>query len=297
MGREADSGGKSGRLPMNDAYQVLGVPPTADEAAIRAAYLSMMKQFHPDQPGADLEKAKAVATAYRILRNPHRRATYDSQQADWQLALRSGTAMPVRRRQTGRVAFFLISAATAGLAYVAVNRPLPDVAGFAPPRPRMDAPVAESAPVPQAAAVEPEAEVAQPAAPPLAPAAALPKVDELPLPEALSRPLPARVARAEKPAAKPAAPIREARLVSEPGPAKVVRTAATPSVDLKSLERHQIILYNQSFLAGNEQRRDRLMKTRLEFLKRLEACGSDICRRDTYLSRNQEIATIMSKGA
>jgi hypothetical protein len=78
-------------------------------------------------------------------------------------------------------------------------------------------------------------------------------------------------------------------------PARPAAAPAQAAVDLKSLERHQVILYNQSFLSSDGARRERLMATRVAFLKRLNECTSDLCRRDIYLARNQEVATIMRR--
>jgi hypothetical protein len=88
--------------------------------------------------------------------------------------------------------------------------------------------------------------------------------------------------------------------VEEPKAAKAVQPAAVrlsssgpQKIDLKALERHQLILHNQSFLAGTDRKRALLLESRTPFMRKLEACRSDTCRRDVYLSRNQEIARIM----
>ncbi|MGI4741030.1 MAG: DnaJ domain-containing protein [Janthinobacterium lividum] len=63
-------------------YQVLGVLPTASAEAIKQAYRRLAIQLHPDKHGGDPryeEQFKAVATAYRMLGDPGRRAQYDFQ--------------------------------------------------------------------------------------------------------------------------------------------------------------------------------------------------------------------------
>jgi curved DNA-binding protein CbpA len=63
-------------------YQVLGVLPTASAEAIKQAYRRLANQLHPDKHGGDPrheEQFKAVATAYRTLSDPGRRAQYDFQ--------------------------------------------------------------------------------------------------------------------------------------------------------------------------------------------------------------------------
>lgn len=52
---------------MNDPYQTLGLNQTADEAAIRARYLELVRQFPPDR---DPEKFAEIRAAYDQLRDP-----------------------------------------------------------------------------------------------------------------------------------------------------------------------------------------------------------------------------------
>jgi len=63
-----------------DYYEVLGVDKSADEAAIKKAYRTLAKKYHPDlNPGdAEAEKNfKEVNEAYDILSDPDKRAKYD----------------------------------------------------------------------------------------------------------------------------------------------------------------------------------------------------------------------------
>ena len=65
-----------------DRYRLLGVPPTADVADIRAAYLRLMRSCHPDLRPGDLaaaETARQANLAWKVLRDPQRRAAYDRQ--------------------------------------------------------------------------------------------------------------------------------------------------------------------------------------------------------------------------
>lgn len=66
---------------MASYYEVLGVSPTADQSAIRKAYLKSSLKYHPDKnPGAE-ELAKAnfisIGEAYEVLRDPIKRSQYD----------------------------------------------------------------------------------------------------------------------------------------------------------------------------------------------------------------------------
>lgn len=64
--------------PQYDPYTVLGVPPTADEEAIRKAYRKLALKWHPDKNAGSTEAAakfREIAEAYDILTN--NRAEYD----------------------------------------------------------------------------------------------------------------------------------------------------------------------------------------------------------------------------
>ncbi|HEX8326895.1 MAG TPA: DnaJ domain-containing protein [Hymenobacter sp.] len=83
-------------------YQVLGVAANAAPADIKRAYRQLVVRYHPDKHGGDVryeDQFKAVATAYRILSDPGRRATYD-----FQLAQAARRAEELRRQQAHRPA-------------------------------------------------------------------------------------------------------------------------------------------------------------------------------------------------
>ena len=65
--------------PSTDPYALLGVAVDADAATIRAAYLRLIKERHPDRRGHSEPAAGASALneAYALLRNPERRRAYD----------------------------------------------------------------------------------------------------------------------------------------------------------------------------------------------------------------------------
>ncbi|HWG42494.1 MAG TPA: molecular chaperone DnaJ [Gemmataceae bacterium] len=63
-----------------DYYEVLGVSKDADDDLLKKAYRKLAMQYHPDRNVGDHEaeiKFKEAAEAYEVLRDPHKRQTYD----------------------------------------------------------------------------------------------------------------------------------------------------------------------------------------------------------------------------
>ncbi|MEN9577015.1 MAG: hypothetical protein RJA70_24 [Pseudomonadota bacterium] len=66
-------------------YEVLGVPPAAEPAAIQAAFFQLARHWHPDKLPPALRKDRELATkvfsrmteAHQVLSNPAQRAEYD----------------------------------------------------------------------------------------------------------------------------------------------------------------------------------------------------------------------------
>jgi len=61
-------------------YDELEVSPAASAEVIRAAYKSLMQRYHPDKnPGVTeiAQRAAAIAQAYDVLSDPHKREAYD----------------------------------------------------------------------------------------------------------------------------------------------------------------------------------------------------------------------------
>jgi len=63
-----------------DYYDLLGVPKSADERTIKAAFRKLAMECHPDRNGGCPEhekKFKALNEAYDVLKDPQKRAAYD----------------------------------------------------------------------------------------------------------------------------------------------------------------------------------------------------------------------------
>lgn len=62
----------------NDYYKLLGVAPASSEKDMKKAYYKLAKKYHPDTAGAEFEdKFKEISSAYEVLSDEGKRATYD----------------------------------------------------------------------------------------------------------------------------------------------------------------------------------------------------------------------------
>lgn len=113
-------------------YAILNVSPDADPAVIEAAYKALMKKYHPDmlvgEPASKQVKAAEINRAFQILRDPERRAQYDSQEHARQSAMRMDVQgadarqmhfqPPQPAKRSKWPAFLLIAALAALVTYV-----------------------------------------------------------------------------------------------------------------------------------------------------------------------------------
>jgi curved DNA-binding protein CbpA len=61
-------------------YEILEVSPRARPAVIKAAYRSLVLEYHPDRNGGDpaaAERMAVINNAYAVLADPLQRAQYD----------------------------------------------------------------------------------------------------------------------------------------------------------------------------------------------------------------------------
>ena len=78
--RQAEKGRSAMAESKRDYYEVLGIDKSADEGAIKRAYRSLAKKYHPDVNPGDKEaeqKFKEVNEAYAVLSDTEKKAKYD----------------------------------------------------------------------------------------------------------------------------------------------------------------------------------------------------------------------------
>ena len=129
-------------------YDVLGVVPAADAATVRQAYVALARQHHPDRPGGDAARMRAINDAWAVLGDPIRRAQYDRALATPEPApappetqvqvRRTGGLAGQRRARTVALAELSDDDARGWSALLAEHR-LQELAAAAPTRPVPDA--------------------------------------------------------------------------------------------------------------------------------------------------------------
>jgi curved DNA-binding protein CbpA len=72
-------------------YAILGIAPDADDSAIRLAYRTLARRYHPDAgAGSSPEKFRQITTAYETLIDAARRRAYDASLRPRAVPVRSG---------------------------------------------------------------------------------------------------------------------------------------------------------------------------------------------------------------
>ena len=299
-----------------DHYAILGVPPTADSAVIRAAYLALMREFHPDRnpsPAAVI-RAQSIGAAYKVLGDFDRRNHYDwDRRREREQAAAVLAARPRRMLSAG-----VVIAAAFGLA-LGAGMMLQPGSGPIPPPARMPE---MTNPLPDVAVARP---VAVAPAPPPAPAP-VPVTEPIPamkpLPDLYPAPTPdpaladldvpkpiIKVAAKASPATAKGKPVAVAVAVVKPAPKLVIvavkaKPAATPrpapeaapASDLAALDQFVMSFYGQSWRFGDARRRAALEQSRDGFEARRGACLAAICKRAAYLKLQRDVSAIVAGG-
>lgn len=115
-------------------YAILNVAPDADPAVIEAAYKALMKKYHPDvqanEPEGDRRRAAEINEAFQILKDPAKRAEYDTNERARVDAVRRNAAvlaenarpyqppLAPRRRRSKWPALFLIASAALAVFFI-----------------------------------------------------------------------------------------------------------------------------------------------------------------------------------
>jgi curved DNA-binding protein len=73
-------------MKYKDYYEILGVPRDATPDQIKSAYRKLARKYHPDvSKESDAEaRFKEMGEAYKVLKDPETRASYDRLGANWQ---------------------------------------------------------------------------------------------------------------------------------------------------------------------------------------------------------------------
>ena len=310
-----------------DCYAVLGLSPAAEDVVIRAAYLALMRSYHPDRNGSAeaAARARAITEAYETIGDPVRRAEYDASRMTLHFEIlgyderpepppRLTPKTPVIHWPKAPVIHWpkapvfgavAASALAVVLAVVMLPRMQSVQADIAPHQ--STAPSAKAIEADEAAATpsratekrrapEPVAAVASTAkeiSPPPASAApekTLAKVSE-PARAVASKPVPAKVDEPPRPkriSERPSAALAARPAQSKPAPVDEKARVA-------SLERMSTSFYNQSVNHADESRRSQLQQARDLFVNSRNACRSDKCIGDAHAGYIRDISRIMEK--
>src|ERR671926_381550 len=78
-------------------YAILNVATGADATTIRQAFRALVRRYHPDAgAGSSAEKFREIVNAYETLRDPVRRASYDSSLHAARSRTRQAPVEPIR---------------------------------------------------------------------------------------------------------------------------------------------------------------------------------------------------------
>ena len=304
-----------------DHYATLGVEPDANPAEIRAAYLKLLREHHPDRnrsPEA-AERTQTIIAAFKVLSNFDQRSYYDwDRRRDREAAEAEAEKAPRRVRQAGLAAGGIGLAAVG--AWLLMPGPTTERMATAPRIAAVDEGATSSKATPaRTAASRPVVSPKErrvivirmrPELPKAAKAKAAARKIERPAPTvaakptirvAAPKPVPKRETSAPKPppvrvAAKLAPPVRVAARPLPTAP-NATLSAARSATDLASLDQFVMNFYGQSWRYGDAPKRAVLERTRAGFVARRGACAAEACKRAAYLKLMRDVSEIVETGA
>lgn len=291
-----------------DHYAILGVTPTAQPGAIRAAYLALMREYHPDlnpNPVA-AERAQAIVAAYKVLGDFEQRQEYDWGQ---RRAREAAAALAARPKRTLSAAAVIAAAFGLAVASAVMLRPGSNLVPPPDRLPEVEIVKVASVPARRAATPPPVVEVAERTpvvlpAPKAEPVEMVPELNSAPEPVAVKRVV-AKVVELKKAVREPVVKVTAAQsepklsavsatVVPKPVPKPIPRPL-TPT-DLASLDQFVMSFYGQSWRFGDASKRAALEQSRTLFVVRRAACAVDSCKRSEYLRLQREVSAIVESG-
>ncbi|MGI8705028.1 MAG: J domain-containing protein [Sphingomicrobium sp.] len=120
----------AGEIVLPNHYATLGIAPSSRPAAIRAAYVELMRRYHPDvNPSATgAARVRVITAAYAVLGVPDRRAAYDLERT--RLVAATGSVFMAERPHWRLTPLLAVSF---GLAVIVLLLPLLIPPPFNPP--------------------------------------------------------------------------------------------------------------------------------------------------------------------
>ena len=289
-----------------DCYAVLGLSPNAEGVVIRAAYLALMRSYHPDRnPSAEAAaRARSVTEAYKTIGDPASRAEYDARRWEQFEFLDFAEKVEPPRRQWRQAPVIGVVAASALPVVLAVMvlpltqgvsadtaRPMPSLAGKAVATEDADTTPRATETRPSAPPASISSRLAETGSPPPAPVALTQPDKALPKPaRAIARTEPVKAIVSRQPERTAAAASAVAAAPAKPAPIdEKARVAA--------LESQSTSFYNQSVNLADDAKRLQLQQARNQFVTSRNACRSDKCVGDAHANYIRDIALIIQKRA
>ena len=287
---------------MADHYAVLGLAPYAEHSAVRAAYLALMRRYHPDMNSSEEAAARAreVTAAYEVLGNPDRRIDYDLARAHAHAALADRKSSGLGAR--GALAAL---ATVGGIAMLTLffltpstsDDPVQQTAAVsAPPGPRQRTEGAPLRPSPsQTPPAEPADTVVAQAQAGVARAPANVEVAPPPAPVELKRAPPPVVVK--RPPPPPAIAVPPPPRIEAQRPVAQKAKASADDAALAGLDRHLGLVFRQSVQRADAAKRQSLYRDHYRFIGRLNGCSTEACKKREYLARMGEVTKTMAAPA